>query len=227
MDIIKHYAPKFNFLKSLIKNDTPSILEIGAHYGEDTLRLSQTFPQSTIYCFEPDPRNITIFKKYIKDENIFLFELALSNKDGEADFFLSYQESSGVPSKYDWISPEEYDSLQLNNSGSSSLKKGYQHILPSPTKVSTLRFDNWYKKHQIGKIDFAWVDVQGSEKDVIEGIGKEIENIKYIWMEYGEQDYEGGMSWRETVDLLKTKNFIEIRTDSSGSKGDILFKNNK
>jgi hypothetical protein len=132
-----------------------------------------------------------------------------------------------VPSKYDWIDPKDYRELQLNNSGSSSLKKGYPHVISTPIEVPTLRFDNWYKKHQIGKIDFAWIDVQGAEKQVIEGMGEEIKNIKYIWMEYGEEGYEGGMSWRQTVELLKSKKFEEHRTESTeASKGDILFRNN-
>ena len=36
------------------------IVEVGAHYGEDTLRFLKFFPNSNIYCFEPDPRNILI-----------------------------------------------------------------------------------------------------------------------------------------------------------------------
>jgi FkbM family methyltransferase len=221
-DIIKHYGEKFNFLKSLIKKEDPSIIEIGAHYGEDTLRLAHTFPEAKIYCFEPDPRNITIFKKHIKEENIFLFELALSNKDGEAEFFLSHQESSGVPSKYDWISPEDYNNLQLNNSGASSLKKGYQHALASPVTVLTSRFDTWYKNNQLKEIDFAWIDVQGAEREVVEGMGDRVNLIKYIWIEYGEMFYEGAMSKNETISLLKSKGFGLIE-DQNVSNEDLLF----
>jgi len=223
-DIIKHYGEKFNFLKSLIKKEDPSIIEIGAHYGEDTLRLAHTFPEAKIYCFEPDPRNIAIFKKHVSNENIFLSEVALSNKDGESPFYQSYQEGNEVPSKYDWINEEDYNKFLLNNSGSSSLKEGYKYTLSSSINVKTERFDNWYDRNAPGDIDFAWIDVQGAEKEVIEGMGEVINSIKYIWMEYGEEDYEGGMSWRQTVGLLKERNFIEIRTDSAGSKGDILFK---
>tara|TARA_Y100000361_G_C11150188_1_gene340576 strand:+ start:855 stop:1535 length:681 start_codon:yes stop_codon:yes gene_type:complete len=221
-DIIKHYGEKFNFLKSLIKKEDPSIIEIGAHYGEDTLRLAHTFPEAKIYCFEPDPRNITIFKKHIKEENIFLFELALSNKDGEAEFFLSHQESSGVPSKYDWISPEDYNNLQLNNSGASSLKKGYQHALASPVTVLTSRFDTWYKNNQLKEIDFAWIDVQGAEREVVEGMGDRVNLIKYIWIEYGEMFYEGAMSKNETISLLKSKGF-DLIEDQNVSNEDLLF----
>ena len=223
MDIIKHYGAKFLFLKSLIKNDAPSIIEIGAHYGEDSLRLAHTFPQAQIHCFEPDPRNISIFKKHVSNPNIHLYETALSNEDGEAVFYLSYQPSSEVPPKYDWIDPSDYKELQLNNSGASSLKKGYQHNLDSVATVPSLRFDTWHKDNPIKKIDFAWIDVQGAEREVIEGMGKKIKTIKYIWMEYGEMFYDGAMSRDETVSLLASKGF-DIVKNQHVSAEDLLFK---
>ena len=223
MNIIKHYGAKFLFLKSLIKNDAPSIIEIGAHYGEDSLRLAHTFPQAQIHCFEPDPRNISIFKKHVSNPNIHLYETALSNEDGEAVFYLSYQPSSEAPPKYDWIDPSDYKELQLNNSGASSLKKGYQHNLDSVATVPSLRFDTWHKDNPIKEIDFAWIDVQGAEREVIEGMGEKIKTIKYIWMEYGEMFYDGAMSRDETVSLLASKGF-DIVKNQHVSAEDLLFK---
>ena len=105
---MKHYGEKFNMFKSIIKKNNPVIIEIGAHYGEDTLRFLETFKNPMIYCFEPDPRNIMIFKKYINNKKIKLFEYALSNEEGTADFYLSHDyKSENVPQKYDWISLED------------------------------------------------------------------------------------------------------------------------
>ena len=87
MNIMKTYSAKFEYLKKILGSDVCNIAEIGSHYGEDSLRLAQTFPQSDIYCFEPDPRNINIFKKHVINKNIKLYEVALSDKNGEAEFF--------------------------------------------------------------------------------------------------------------------------------------------
>ena len=64
-NIMKNYGKKFQLIKKLVGKDDPLIVEIGAHYGEDTLRLLETFPNANIHCFEPDDRNISIFENKI------------------------------------------------------------------------------------------------------------------------------------------------------------------
>ena len=140
--IMKHYEGKFKMIHSLLSKDDPVVVEIGAHYGEDSLRFLETFKNIELYCFEPDPRNISIFKKYVNDERVELFELALSNEKGEAKFYQSYQDGTETPEKYDWIDSEEYTNKALNNSGSSSLKKGYSYLLGEPVNVRTERYDS-------------------------------------------------------------------------------------
>ena len=228
MDVLKHYKSKFFFIKDLLQREDPVIVEIGAHYGEDSMRFMQVFKNISLHCFEPDPRNIKIFKKFINDERVKLHEIALSDSKGTAKFYQSYQEykEDKIPEKYDWMTLEEYNKINLNNSGASSLKKGYDYILSRPIEVITDRFDTWYKENNMGQIDLAWIDVQGSEREVIEGMAKEIRNIKYIWMEYGECFYEGAMNRRETLTLMKKMGFEELKEHSDHTpQGDVLCKN--
>tara|TARA_R110002074_G_scaffold110272_2_gene237301 strand:+ start:5060 stop:5740 length:681 start_codon:yes stop_codon:yes gene_type:complete len=224
---MKHYKPKFDLIYNLINKDDPVILEIGAHFGEDTLRFLETFESPRIYCFEPDPRNCKIFKKYVKDERVSFFQLALSNETGEAEFYPTYEKSnsSTIPSKYDWIREEDYLENKLNSSGGSSLKKGGNHALHFSIKVKTQRFDKWYDDSNLQDIDFVWIDVQGAEKDVFDGMGKQIKNIKYIWVEYGETTYEDAMTRDQTIEYLNAKGFIlnEVLSDR-GFQGDLLFQ---
>jgi FkbM family methyltransferase len=230
MKYMKHYASKFNMIRYLLKKENPTIVEIGAHYGEDSLRFLEAFRDVNLFCFEPDPRNVEIFKKYVNDDRVKLFEVALSDKKGKANFYQSYQEynQSTIPGKYDWISKEEYVEKRLNNSGSSSLKKGYPHILNEQIEVSTERYDTWCKENNIDNVDFVWMDVQGAERDVINGMGEEIQNIHFIWMEYGEEAYEDGMNRNDTLILMNTKGFQEVREFSNYTpQGDILFVNRK
>ena len=65
MKLMKHYGEKFQLIKELINKEDPLIVEVGAHYGEDTLRFLETFPNANIHCFEPDDRNINIFNKIV------------------------------------------------------------------------------------------------------------------------------------------------------------------
>ena len=184
---MKHYGPKFQKIKDLLNKNNPIIVEIGAHYGEDTLRFLETFPNAKIYCFEPDDRNINIFNKIVNDNRVVLNQLALSNKSCKSRFYKSFTkyESDILPEKYDFISYDEYQNNLLHNSGSSSIKKGYTNCLSEEYYVQTIRFDDWYSNNKIGSIDFVWIDVQGAEYEVIDGMGTTIQKISYIWMGVG------------------------------------------
>jgi len=222
------YIRKFQIFKRLLNKEDPVIVEIGAHFGEDSVRFSETFSKAVIHCFEPDPRCIKIFKKHVKSERIVLNELALSDIDGQGMFFQSYQEQNEVkvPNKYDWISTEDYDKEKLNASGASSLKKGYKHAVKNSVEVKTKRYDTWYKESGIKIVDLVWIDVQGAEKEVIDGMGDAIKNIKFIWTEYGETFYDGAMTRSQTINLLESLNFKLIpELSSRDDNGDLLFYN--
>ncbi len=228
--IMKHYKDKFSMIKKIVGKENPVIIEIGAHYGEDSLRLAETFSGLELYCFEPDPRNIVAFKKYIKDPRIQLFEIALSDTSGVAEFYQSYQEydETDLPTKYDWIDQEVYLKESLNNSGSSSLKKGYKFVLNDSILVKTQRFDEWSEENEIQEVDFAWIDVQGAEKEVLDGMGESIRKIKLIWIEYGETQYVGALRRSETINYLHNKGFTPVEQFSSqGNAGDLLFLRKK
>jgi len=226
MNFMKHYGPKFEMFKQLLQKDNPVIVEIGAHYGEDTMRFLETFKNLEIYCFEPDPRNIMIFKKHVNNRKIKLFEYALSDAEGVMDFYLSHDNKiDSVPEKYDWISLEDYSKKRLSNSGSSSLKKGYSKNMHKMS-VRTCRFDDWAIENYSGPIDLVWMDVQGAERDVLSGMGSTIKNIKFIWMEYGEKLYQDAMDRQESIALMDLLGFSEVsRYSDTTPQGDILFKN--
>jgi len=224
--VMKHYKEKFSLIRKIIAKENPTIVEVGAHYGEDSMRFLETFPKAKIYCFEPDPRNVRAFRAYIDNPQIQLFEVALAAQNGTASFFQSYQNPATreVPSKYDWIDVELYEKEQLSNSGSSSLKKGYKFNLEGSITVRTQRFDDWKDENKVGEVDFAWIDVQGAEKDVLDGMGDTIRQIKLIWIEYGETDYEDAMSRDEVVAYFNERHFAVVEKFSTkGLKGDLLF----
>ncbi len=74
---MKKYKRKFDVFKVILSKNNPTIVEIGAHFGEDSMRFAEAFPEAQIHCFEPDPRCIEVFKKYVKNKRIILYELTL------------------------------------------------------------------------------------------------------------------------------------------------------
>ena len=221
------YRDKFNVIKKIVNNDAPTIVEVGSHYGEDTLRFLEVFWGASVFCFEADPRNVSILEKYVMDDHIEIISLAVSNIDNKiVDFYQSYIPTidDKVPKKYAWIENEDYFGLKLNSSGASSLKKGYPGS-SSIIKVKTIRLDTWVKERDIDSIDLLWIDVQGAEKEVLEGMRSIANRVKHTWIEYGESQYEGYLDRESTIKSCRELGFSLVDKHSSrGKTGDLLFR---
>jgi len=204
------------------------ILEIGAHYGEDTLDMFKVFNNPEIHCFEPSPRNLKFLHKYFKENNIpaQIHEVALFNEDGEAPFLMSYApypDNKELPEKYKWMPEEDYRNFKLNNSGGSSLKGGHKAVKGAESViVKTARLDSLTPVIGLKEIDFMWIDVQGAEKEVLEGAVDTLKNTTFVWIEYGETQYEGGMTFSQTAALLEGFGFKHIFSRDNNS----LFRKN-
>jgi FkbM family methyltransferase len=210
-----------HYIKENLNSDS-IFFEVGSHFGLDTKEFLQV--TSNLHCFEPDPRNVSIFKSL--DLPVNLNEIALSDVDGDMDFYLS--SGNVYESKY---GPTDYEILNKNDwSASSSLKKPKNHLDETPwvkfntiIKVKTKRLDTYCKENIISKIDFIWMDVQGAEIDVINGMGDFTKNVKYIYTEYSD---------RELYESQPTKDQIlnELGADWKvifDFGGDILLMNEK
>lgn len=193
---LKRYEMSKEDIRKLIGIDDPLILEIGCNNGTDTLELLNTFPQASVHCFEPDPRAIEKFKEKIKEERCKLWELAISNENGETSFHLS-----GGKDPYGKM--DDWDQ-------SSSIKKPKKHLEKFPwcnfdkeITVKTQRLDTWAEDNIIEHVDFIWADVQGAERELIEGGLKTLNNTDYLYIEfYNEEMYEGQLNLKDMLCLL-------------------------
>jgi FkbM family methyltransferase len=158
-------------LRDLLGTDAPVILDIGANDGTHTKTFLKLFPKAIIYAFEPDPRAVARFRANINigDPRVKLFEGAIGDQDGEAEFHVS----SGFPPG---TTPEHKVKFPLgwDLSGSLRAPKKHKEIWPwckfeSTIKVPVLRLDTWADFNDVRKIDFIWADTQGAEGDLITG----------------------------------------------------------
>jgi 2-O-methyltransferase len=94
-------------IREFVGREDPTILEIGCNDGTHTLWLLEIFENPKIYCFEPDPRAITRFKTKIgQRSNVNLFEIALSDHNGEITFYqsggkLNEEQAKAMPKGWD------------------------------------------------------------------------------------------------------------------------------
>ena len=187
-------------LRRLIEKDNPTILEIGCNDGTHTKWFLDIFPNAKIFCFEPDPRAYRRFIESVNADQIQLFNMAISDTDGEIDFFMS----SGTPPS------DAAKSLAQDWDLSGSIKKPKLHLEKHPwcnfdntIKVKTMKLDSWAAENKVNAVDFIWADVQGSERELISGGKYALEKTRYFYTEYSEKElYEGQINFRQLTDLL-------------------------
>jgi FkbM family methyltransferase len=189
-------------IKNMLNTDSPVILEIGCNDGKDSEEFLKEFKKIKLYCFEPDPRAINKFKNRIRDKRCKLYPFAISNKEGQIEFFLS---EGKIPLK--------------EGEDSSSIKKPRKHLKRFPwirfdkkIFVKTISLDKWVKKNKIKKIDFIWADVQGAEKELIlGGLNTLNEKTKYFYSEfYNSELYEGQIPLKKILEMLPNFKIIKI-----------------
>jgi FkbM family methyltransferase len=213
------------------------VLELGAHTGGDTQEFLDEFLGIRIYCFEPDPRCIKGFKRYVKDQRCILFEGAVSNKDDYAILTMS----SGWPDMPSFFRVFGLSRLFCLFSRkawnlSSSIKETISNPVDYPwltfekqKKVKTIRLDTWVKENEIHSIDFIWSDVQGAEMDVLEGAEETLKICRYFYTEYGEvSTYPEAMTREETIHFFLSMNYVLVPEYASDGKiGNLLFENKR
>jgi 2-O-methyltransferase len=206
-------------LPALLGKDNPIILEIGCNDGGQTRDFLTLFSKATIYAFEPDPRARARFTKAVQDPRVTLFDLAISNLDGEIDFHMS----SGAPSAD--VAAQLPDGWDL----SGSIRKPTGHLEAQPwctfdqhIKVKTLTLDTWCRNEGIDTIDFIWADVQGAEGDLIRGGRAALARTRYLYTEYSDRElYEGQLSLHGLLSLLPDFTIVHRFA------GDVLLKNTR
>ena len=191
-------------LQRLINKPDPTIFEIGCNNGHHTLWFLEIFDNPKIFCFEPEPRAALRFKNNIGERsNVKLFEVALSNNNGETTFY----QSGGKKTE---SRPEGWDQ-------SGSIRKPKNHITFYPEitfkntlKVKTITLDTFCHEQGIESVDFIWMDAQGAEIDVLRGGRYSLSTTRYIYTEYSNVElYEGQVTFKQLKQELRTHSVLK------------------
>ena len=192
----------------------PVIIEAGACDGEDTVIMSNMFPNGMIYSFEPVPALYQKALRKVKNKkNVKLYNMALSDNNGEQIMNVAFE--YGI------------------NCGSSSLLNPKLHLeyykritFDEKINVKTVILDDFVKNENINKIDYMWLDMQGYESIVLKNSPNVLKMANFIHTEtHNTESYEGNMLTPEYVDFLE-KNGFALLFDSSKSftdGGDLTF----
>ena len=185
--------PKFK-LKEYLPKD-PVIVDCGAHIGSDSVELSRIFPKGNVHSFEPVPDLYDRLKRNTRRRpNVSCYQLALSDKNGKADMYVS----SGT------------------SDASSSLLAPTGHMNQHPevtfnnkVSVETITIDSWAEKYNVDRVDFLWLDMQGFEMQMLSASTKILPTVKAIHTEVNTKElYKNSVLYADFRKWLESKGFV-------------------
>jgi 2-O-methyltransferase len=187
-------------LVRLLGRADPVILDIGCNNGFHTNWFLELFAGSRVYAFEPDPRAAKAFRLAVQSARAKLFELAISDRDGQAEFHAS----GGLPD------PALAERFPEGWHQSGSLRRPRAHLEEFPWctfdrtfAVEVRRLDRWSEEEGVDAIDLIWADVQGAEGDLIAGGRRTLARTRFFYTEYDNREmYEGQISLEKLLSLL-------------------------
>jgi 2-O-methyltransferase len=203
---IKRYQdiiPLFMMKRYVPQN--PIILEAGAHLGEDTARLVRFFNPEKLYAFEPVPELFKSLKNStLSFAAVECFPYALADKSGNAKLHVS--------SGYHELSRRS----RVPADGSSSLLRPTGHFEFCPTvefnkeiEVAVTTVDDFAKQHNLNRIDFMWLDLQGMELKTLQGAEIVLKTVSSVYLEASTQElYEGAASYADIEQWMRSRGFV-------------------
>ncbi len=202
------------FVIDIIKRKIPSnpiIIEAGAHIGTDSCRFAEIWKDAAIYSFEPVPNIYSqLVSNTSKYSNINTIPLALSDRNGETEMFVSSGRSNASSSL---LAPKEH-------------LDAHPDVLFNETiKVKTVTLDDFCLMNNINHIDFMWLDMQGYELPMLKASQKMISNISLIYSEVslietyqGVSTYEHYKKWMDGAGFKVYKEYFPWK-----DMGNVLF----
>lgn len=192
------------------------VLEIGANNGNDSLRMLSAFPGADLHCFEPDPRPAAQLEERLQGTTARVYRSAVGAIDGP----LTFHQSSGTP-------PTPIAGIADNWHLSGSLRTPKRHLDEYPwcrfddeLTVDCTRLDTWAEQHGVDRVDFIWADVQGAERDLIEGGQQLLSRTRLLYTEYSNKElYEGQATLRQLKAMLPGWRVVKRFPE------DVLFEN--
>lgn len=197
-----YYKPHtiFSLLASYLPK-SPVIVEAGAFTGHDTLRLAAQFPHGTVHAFEPVPSLFQQLKKNTQpSSNIICYPVGLSDRTGTAHLHISEKpEKPGVIS-------------QANSLHQPKERLSYSSLIFTDTvEIPVTTLEAWGRQHTITQIDALWLDLQGHELHVLEGMGALLETVRVIHTEVSFlESYEGIPQYADVQAWMHEHNFKEV-----------------
>jgi FkbM family methyltransferase len=190
------------------------ICDIGSLDGTNALYCRRFSPHSKIIAFEANPYNANKMRanKALSAGAIQVENVAVSNNDGQATFYIESQEGVAF------------------NNGISSLRRRLEEVKGGKeVSIPTVRLDTYIKSRALPFETIAlWVDVEGLGYEVLAGILGIKENVSVIHVETETAVFWRGQKLKPEVELLlKEMGFTFLGRGMPEEQHNIVYINNK
>lgn len=192
-------AQNYYELQKILKSDC--FFEIGAFEADFSRKMKSIFPDSKVYAFEASPYCYNNYKN--SNTSIEYLNIAISDKEGEIDFTLQDKNISDQ---------SEIEKIRGNN---SILDRNDDTISYKKISVKSTTFDLFVEKESLENLSTSlWIDVEGANKNVLQGSKNFLKNVQSLLIEVEDFEYWKNQWLSADVDqFLKGFGFLPIVRD--------------
>lgn len=186
-------------LKSAAAGAPFNYFDVGANIGQHALFMS--LHADRVHAFEPYAAVSEKLERHIElnqIKNIALHKVGLSNKAEELDFFAPTGRNQGIGS---------FDA--------GTVSKGNKRL----GKLALVCGDDYLKEQALNDIDLLKIDVEGFEKNVLQGLGETLQQSRPVVVV--EVTYGNALSFasREALSAALPKDYSLLRFDNRKADG--------
>jgi FkbM family methyltransferase len=187
-------------------------IDVGAHLGQGTLDVALNNSGLLVFAFEP---NWALARQLMaRAVNFVVLPMAVSDKDGIAEFFINVSDvsSSLVPMEESGL--EHWKDVDLT--------------VQSKVLVPTIRLDTFLRVAGLRTVDYLKVDAEGVDLQVVQSAGGRLKDIRKIKLEVdtaSDRLFRGAPGHDEVVSFFATHDFalVETEAQNDGRQENLTF----
>jgi len=184
------------------------VFDVGANNGSSSVPLAIANPTYLVFAFEPTPEMIEVIKsKIVGLENYVIVPKAVSDYNGTAEF--------NVAGNWDWGCSSL---LKFSRKSQTDWPGRTDFHVTYKLNVDVIRLDTFIEENGITKIDHLHIDTQGSDLNVMKGLGEYLHIVTEGKLEAGTSDdvlYEGQNKLNDCIKFLLLNGFKVVDVNSN------------
>jgi FkbM family methyltransferase len=179
-------------------NEIKTIFDVGSLNGVEAYYMAQLLPQCKIWSFEANSDSAVIVKSNHQEfsDRLYCVNKAVSNYCGKITFYTTPQ------------SPGCDSALKPIKEGGDPNSWLHENTIIVPVEMEAITLESFCIENGISNVDLIWMDVQGGEIQVIDGLGQL--KPKAIFTETGKiATYYGQGLEKEITDKLSSMGYTK------------------